>query len=586
MARYIGQYEIRKELGHGGFGRVYLCFDARVQRPVAIKVLNEIGDRALIERFQREAIATSNLNHPNIVTVYGSGEHDGVPYIVMQYLEGQTLLAVIDQKRPVSLLDKVEWMWQVAEGLLYAHNKQVVHRDVKPANIRILPDGSVKILDFGIAKVRWTGMTRHTEDSAIIGTLSYMSPDQLSGGEVDTSWDIWSYGAIYYELLTLVQPFRADSVVAVIDRVMHLDPPPLRSLVPECPEDLERIVQRLLSRNRETRFRTFEDVQFEMAPILKDLRAREANNLLVKGVYWRDDELDDLPNMVRRILDLDPASAEARKIRGDLQKEADERRMDPRVTALLHQAEKQAAKRDFAGAMHSLDTAQSLSPDDSSIRNFRVRLKTAWVNIQEAESLVSQARTHLDSNDPGAALRCITSALRLDRENAGAQKILIDIRAALDEQEKARRLQNELSRVDVFLGIDAFQEVTDLLSRLSRENPGSLEVAESSLRLLQRRELIKAEVLAWKRQLQEDGEKPRPFAWNTTEGLASPAIGRTLEPESTYDYNPLTNEVIERSPDGRRYLVGVQNAELQRLEELRNEGKLHLLPGRRRLTSH
>ncbi len=489
MAGYIGEYEIRKELGRGGFGRVYLCFDPRVQRHVAIKVLNDIGDSAVIQRFQREAIATSNLNHPNIVTVYGSGEHEGWPYIVMQYLEGQDLYTIIrgliEQTRTVSLLEKVEWMWQVAEGLLYAHNKQVVHRDVKPANIQILPDGTAKILDFGIAKVMGAGMTRHTEGSGIIGTLSYMSPEQLTGGAVDALWDIWSYGVIYYELLTLLQPFRADNAVTVIDRVTHLDPEPLRSLAPECPEALERIVHRLLSRSRENRFQTLDDLQFEMAPVLKDLRAQEASALLSKARdYMRDGKLEELPNTVRRILDLDPANAEARKFREFLHKETDKRRIGPKVTTLLQQAEKQAAKRDFAGAMQSLDAAQNLNPEDASIRNFRVRLKTAWVNIQEAEKLVSQARTHLASGDPNGALRCINSASRLDRENTHAQQMLTDIRAALEEQEKARRLVNELSRVDVFIGIDAFHEATELLNRLSRENPGSPEVAELSTRLL------------------------------------------------------------------------------------------------------
>jgi serine/threonine protein kinase len=489
LAGYIGEYEIRKELGRGGFGRVYLCFDPRVQRHVAIKVLNDIGDSAVIQRFQREAIATSNLNHPNIVTVYGSGEHEGWPYIVMQYLEGQDLYTIIrgliEQTRTVTLLEKVEWMWQVGEGLLYAHNKQVVHRDVKPANIQILPDGTAKILDFGIAKVMGAGMTRHTEASGIIGTLSYMSPEQLTGGAVDALWDIWSYGVIYYELLTLLQPFRADNAVTVIDRVTHLDPEPLRTLAPECPESLERIVHRLLSRSRENRFQTLDDLQFEMAPVLKDLRAQEASNLLNKARdYMRDGKLEELPNTVRRILDLDPANAEARKFREFLHKETDKRRIGPKVTTLLQQAEKQAATRDFAGAMQSLDAAQNLNPEDASIRNFRVRLKTAWGNIQEAEKLVSQARNHLASGDPNGALRCINSASRLDRENTHAQQMLTDIRTALEEQEKARRLVNELSRVDVFIGIDALHEATELLNRLSRENPGSPEVAELSTRLL------------------------------------------------------------------------------------------------------
>jgi len=178
----IGKYQVESELGRGGFGRVYKAFDPTVGRPVAIKILTHLDSPDLLTRFQTEAKATGSLHHSNIVTIYELGVHEGSPYIAMEYLEGQDLKQLMAGGRPLSLLDKVRIMAQVGQGLQYAHEKGVVHRDVKPANIRVLPGGNVKVMDFGIARLVRDNSQRLTQNGYLMAP-SFTCPRSYSGGE-------------------------------------------------------------------------------------------------------------------------------------------------------------------------------------------------------------------------------------------------------------------------------------------------------------------------------------------------------------------------------------------------------------------
>src|SRR5215510_8111176 len=176
----LGKYEIQALLGRGGFGTVYRAFDPTVGRLVAIKVLVSQAGKDLLTRFRNEAIAAGNLRHENIVTIYEFGEDKGVPFIVMEYLEGEDLQQAMASGKPLTLLEKISIMTQAAAGLDCAHRHGVVHRDVKPANIRLLPDGTVKIMDFGIARlVRDSGVARLTQQGHVLGTFLYMAPEQI-----------------------------------------------------------------------------------------------------------------------------------------------------------------------------------------------------------------------------------------------------------------------------------------------------------------------------------------------------------------------------------------------------------------------
>src|SRR5580698_2841520 len=181
MPERIGEYEIRGEIGKGGFGKVYRGFDPTVGRLVAIKVLSSGGDASTLARFRTEATAAGNLNHKNIVTVFEFGEDQGTFFLVMEYLEGRDLQHVMPDAGSLKLVDKMNIMSQVAEGLQCAHQHGIVHRDVKPANIMLLADGTVKIMDFGIARLTHADSARLTQSGFLMGTLTYMAPELLNG---------------------------------------------------------------------------------------------------------------------------------------------------------------------------------------------------------------------------------------------------------------------------------------------------------------------------------------------------------------------------------------------------------------------
>ncbi len=245
MARLIGKYEIQGEIGKGGFGQVYVARDPVVNRKVAIKLLISTEDPDILGRFRDEAASAGRLRHKNVVTIYDYGEHEGVPFLVMEYLEGRTLEQILRSAEKISLLQKMQIMAQAADGLHCAHQNGIVHRDVKPSNIMVLGDGTVKIMDFGIARALQDD-TRRTRTGLLIGTLSYMCPEQFQCGIADAQADIWAYGVIYYELVTGVHPFQAPDPATLMYRITNVDPPAVQALLPGCPSALVDILNKAL----------------------------------------------------------------------------------------------------------------------------------------------------------------------------------------------------------------------------------------------------------------------------------------------------------------------------------------------------
>src|SRR5262245_4952870 len=219
----IDKYEILSVIGKGAMGVVYHAYDAVVKRDVAIKVLSslDVEEKELISRFEREARLAGGLRHANIVTIYDMGMYEGRPYIVMEHIVGKDLEAIIKEKQQLNLIQKVEILLQICKGLDAAHQKGIIHRDIKPANIRIQDDNIVKIMDFGIARVGTSTLTR---SGYIIGTLQYMSPEQISGEQLDPRTDLFSAGVIAYELFTYNNPFSSGGAVEIMYKLLNLRP--------------------------------------------------------------------------------------------------------------------------------------------------------------------------------------------------------------------------------------------------------------------------------------------------------------------------------------------------------------------------
>jgi eukaryotic-like serine/threonine-protein kinase len=269
----LGPYEIVSNLGAGGMGEVYRARDPRIGRDVAIKVLpaSLANDADRLRRFEQEARATGTLNHPNLLVIFDFGSHDQSPFIVSELLEGATLRDVLRDK--LSMRKALDYAVQIANGLAAAHEKGVVHRDLKPENIFITRDDRVKLLDFGLAKLtikdapeKSTAETeqRGTSPGVVVGTVGYMSPEQVRGTAIDHRSDIFSFGIVLYEMIAGSQPFRRDSSVETMNAILHDDAPPLRDDIPPL---LARLLEHALEKNPSQRFESAKDVAFALDAI-------------------------------------------------------------------------------------------------------------------------------------------------------------------------------------------------------------------------------------------------------------------------------------------------------------------------------
>jgi serine/threonine protein kinase/tetratricopeptide (TPR) repeat protein len=256
----VGKYDITAKIGQGAMGEVYKAHDPILNRFVAIKTMSAaIGsDDELRKRFLREAQSAARLNHPNIITLFDFGEDHGKIYMAMELLEGSDLKDLIASHGIASLEDKLGFMEQICDGLGFAHMQEVVHRDLKPANIHVQPNGQIKIMDFGLARLGTSEMTR---TGMVMGTPHYMSPEQVKGKRADFRSDIFSLGAVFYELLTGHKPFDAESLHAVLFQVMEHQPEDVRHWSPEVPNILVQVVDRALNKDPEQRYQHAGDMR-------------------------------------------------------------------------------------------------------------------------------------------------------------------------------------------------------------------------------------------------------------------------------------------------------------------------------------
>src|SRR5579864_969851 len=272
IPKTIGRYEIIELVGRGGMGVLYRARDAVLDRNVALKMmlLDFTTDQTARDRFQREARAVARLQHRNVVTIHELGEVEGTPYIVMEFLTGKDLDAMLKGDVPMSLAQKLDVVIQLCDGLGYAHEQGIVHRDVKPGNVRVLEDGTVKILDFGIAKFAQSSVT---QSGMIMGTPSYMAPEQIMGKPVDGRADLFSVGVLLYELLSGQKPFTGESPTTVVYQIIHVEPPPVNASVPDLPDSLNEIVSRALQKSPDDRYSRASEMSsdLQMVKMMLDL---------------------------------------------------------------------------------------------------------------------------------------------------------------------------------------------------------------------------------------------------------------------------------------------------------------------------
>lgn len=290
IGQKIGHYKIIKKLGAGGMGEVFLAEDMQLKRKIALKILPAAvsQNKNYLRRFKQEAYSASALNHPNILTVHEFSDENGMNFIATEFVEGKTLRERFAEGERLSLSETLEIVLQVVAALAAAHEAEIVHRDIKPENIMIRNDGLVKVLDFGLAKLmrneKWENNEKNSTSPSllstpgmIMGTASYMSPEQARGKKNDARSDIFSFGIVFYEMLTGKRAFEGENSVESISSILKDEPQPISQLLPEVPEEIERIVNKTLRKDRSERYQTAKD-------LLTDLKSAKHNLELHKNL--------------------------------------------------------------------------------------------------------------------------------------------------------------------------------------------------------------------------------------------------------------------------------------------------------------
>ncbi len=481
MLKKLGKYEVVGELGHGAMGVVYRARDPIINRLVALKTITAAGvdDRNMLERFYREAQSAGGLQHPNIVTIYDMGDEGGVPYIAMELIEGENLEQLISRRTPIPLSLKIVYATQACSAFDYAHKRGIVHRDIKPGNIMVNKDGTVKVVDFGIARVLETSKT---QTGMLIGTFAYMSPEQYHGEHADERSDIWSFGVLLYELLCLQRPFAGTTPAALMHSICSQEPSPLRSVSPDIPEELETVMCKLLQKSPDDRFQSMEDLLLNLDPICKNLQeasvaemVAQSQELAEHGDYSRARDLlrqallVDSKNTTARTL-FEKVNAELRRvtIRPRAQLEVD------RGKALLDEGKIEEAK---AAADAALQMESSFVP----AQELRRLVQKESDRVQRVADWLDSAKQRLAEGMPEEAEALLAKVIDAEPSNKQARALLEQ--ASKQKAERERRLQL-IEKMQAARSLWTQQKYADcirLLTELQKHYPDEEEVS----RLLQ-----------------------------------------------------------------------------------------------------
>lgn len=441
---HIGRYDVISEVGRGGMGVVYRGEDKLIGREIAIKTLTETTPE-LRERFLIEA-RSGILNHPNIVTVYELGEHEGTPYIAMEFVAGESVENILHSGRGFSLLETLSIIEQLCSGLGYAHQNGVLHRDIKPANLIVQPDGRVKIVDFGIARLS-DQATRLTKTDAIIGTFHYIAPERLKGEVSDGRSDIWSVGVVLYEMITGELPFKGQDV-STLYKVIHQPYPPLRTFIQDVPEALAGVVAHALAKNSADRYGTAEEMGFDLQVISTELKKERIGDLIISARRLMEQrQLTGARTVLFDLQRIDPQNVDAKRLMRDIQEELGRMQKAEQIRQLVQGAEEAILSQHYEEALSLYKQATQLDPEN--ILRLSEKLDNAQSLKDKQEKIRSfwqQAAAARERGDFASAQDCLSKALKLDERNTDLRNAYLTILREIEQKDRESKL-NDLLQV-------------------------------------------------------------------------------------------------------------------------------------------
>ena len=470
----IGKYEVLGELGRGGMGVVYRAEDKFIGREVAIKQLLDATPE-LRQRFLVEA-RSGVLNHQNIVTVFEFGEQDSNPYIVMEFVPGDTLERILKSERQFSVVEKLEILRQVCEGIGYAHQKGVVHRDIKPANVMVQPSGQVKIVDFGIARLE--SSSGHTATGAVIGTFHYISPERLKGETSDGRADIWACGVMLYLMLTGKLPFAGEDISA-LHKVVNEAFEPLSNSLSDYPQALDYVLDRALAKNPDDRYASAEEMAADLEGINEGLKRARVGEVLtqVRGLM-EESQLTTVRPMLLDLQRLDPQNTEVRRLLREVQEKLARQAKSEQLRQVVHLATEAERENKLGEALELYKQATRIDPSNAGFTTKITQIRELKEKFDKIEALKTQAREARDRHDFRSAAQLIGEAITLDASSTSLRNELAGI---VQEQERAAKEESRQKLKDSgreSLGGRQFTEALKVLREALELDPTDSETQE------------------------------------------------------------------------------------------------------------
>ncbi len=477
--RRIGKYVVLETLGRGGMGVVYRALDNQLGREVAIKTLTRgvADDPEMLARFYEEGRKTARLKHQHIVTVYDLGEENGIPYIVMERVEGASLEKLIRDESPLTMMDRMRIIAEMCTALGYAHANNVIHRDVKPANIFVQPDGNAKLLDFGIARLeRRSQELSLTRTGHIVGTVPYIAPERLKDKFIDGRSDIFSIGVVLYQLICGQLPFTGEDFV-LMQKIMSEPHAPVRALNPDAPLGVGEIVDRALAKLPDDRYQSAEEMADDLETVMSDLRQQEVLDLVPKArTLMESRDLTRARVLLQQVLKVQSKNVEARELLSEVQRQLVRRQRDERLEQIRHQAEESLKMRDFEQGMSVVNEGLQLDSQNIQLLALRDKLQEEKKRKEQIDDLVRTVDSARRKGDYQAAIASAQEALKVDKANS---KLIALCNSIVTEAEQAKRKAEARQLLDDArrqLQGRCFDRALEILTRVEELSPAEPEL--------------------------------------------------------------------------------------------------------------
>lgn len=499
----LGKYRIEATLGKGAMGCVYKAWHPGFHDYVALKTIQDsrLEDAQLLERFKREGLALAKLKHQNIVQIYDADQANGIHFIVMEYMNGGSLDRVIETQDNSPLAKRVGYIVPACHALSYAHRRGLFHRDIKPANIMLHFDGNdeiVKVVDFGIARLVDLTEKRDfslSQTNMLIGAPAYMAPELLAGTDrANERTDIWALGVTLYELISFERPFQGEELRELKDKIIRVKPRSLCQVVPECPSELDTIVQRMLEKDPSSRYQSVEDLLIDLEPIVKGLRCQTAGTLIRKATELCEiGEVENAKSVLTEARRYDPSNTQIRELLHKVDQELRRRELLPRVYGHLKRAREYSHVGNCAKAKEEIALALSLDPSFEPAKQCLGEIEEEARKSQLVQEKLRQTRQRVAEGALTQAQMLLKEIEALDSNNAQ----LLELRAQIEEEnqrrEKRKQLNEILNRARVLMAAADYNQCIELL------NQGLLQFpADGELRKLQA--LVRDEIAEASRQ--------------------------------------------------------------------------------------